>query len=492
MKGFNPNILIAVASCVGIFALVAKDVQRESPGDLSAVHGRIGDLEAGQDCAACHGGGEVSLDQACLDCHSVIETHIATGQGLHGNLDAQVQRACAMCHSEHHGPNFALVNQRSFTIAGIADVQNFDHAMVGFAMDGAHLEQDCQACHVHAAKPLVPEGEHRYIGLSQDCASCHEDPHGGQMVNSCASCHNQTDFHSWEGFQHGPGMDLVGAHAALQCVDCHAEGSEVSVEALGAAGPHPPARTCASCHASPHTLPFLQGIADLTAEAQGEQSEQGCVICHTAEEHSFAQEEPTIEAFLHLASGFPLEEPHAQADCTQCHGPVGTPYEERYLDRKAERCADCHADPHEGQFDEGPFASQGCIACHQSIAFEPHAFTPELHQLAALPLEGAHASLECEACHQLPGPDAPLGHAARIFRGTPARCDACHSDVHQGAFDSRGFQDCSDCHDAETFGGQHARGFDHGRWTGFPLQGAHAQSDCETCHRTADLDKTGR
>ncbi len=484
MKRFNPNILVAVASCIGVLALVVKDVERESPGDLSAVHGRIDDLELGQNCKACHGGGSVSADQACLDCHSVIEQHIATGEGLHGNLETQVQRACAMCHSEHHGPNFALVNTRSFMIAGFANTQEFDHRFVGFPMDGVHLEQDCQACHTYAAQALVPAGEHRYIGLDQDCSTCHEDPHGGQMQRACIECHNQNDFATFDHFEHGPGMDLVGAHASLDCADCHAENTPQSVEALAGLGPHPEARTCASCHDSPHSTPFLQGIADLAQAAQGP---RGCVVCHTAEDQSFAFEEPAITPALHLASGFPLEAPHDDADCTQCHGPTDSPYEWRYLSRAANACAECHNDPHEGQFDTGPFAQEGCIACHQKTAFEPHAFTQDLHRLTQLPLEGAHQALECQACH----PDPERG-AARQFHGTPASCQACHEDVHGGDFDARGMQDCSDCHDSESFGGAHARAFDHGQWTGFALRGAHAQSDCEACHGTQEEAHAGR
>ena len=38
---------------------------------------------------------------------------------------------CAMCHSEHHGAGFALVNRRSFAVAGVADVERFDHLEQG-------------------------------------------------------------------------------------------------------------------------------------------------------------------------------------------------------------------------------------------------------------------------------------------------------------------------------------------------------------------------
>ncbi|MDF1839427.1 MAG: hypothetical protein P1V35_16285, partial [Planctomycetota bacterium] len=197
MKGLNPNILIALASCLGVVALVAKDVKRSGPGVLSAVHGQVEELTGSDSCNQCHGDTSTSPDQACIACHAVIGEHIGSGKGLHGSLGPQVQRACALCHSEHHGAGAALVNTRTFLVAGIEDVQEFDHGLVGYDLAGAHTDLGCTECHVNAKTPILPMGSTRYIGLSQDCASCHEDPHGGQMQASCSACHNHASFDSF-------------------------------------------------------------------------------------------------------------------------------------------------------------------------------------------------------------------------------------------------------------------------------------------------------
>ena len=65
---------------------------------------------------------------------------------------------------------------------------------IGFAMDGAHLELECTECHENAEARVVPEGEHRYIGLSQRCVTCHEDVHDGEYLTTCIVCHEQSAF----------------------------------------------------------------------------------------------------------------------------------------------------------------------------------------------------------------------------------------------------------------------------------------------------------
>jgi hypothetical protein len=83
------------------------------------------------------------------------------------------------------------------------------------------------------------------------------------------------------------------------------------------------------------------------------------------------------------------------------------------------------------------------------------------------------------------------------FSGPPQACSTCHVDVHAGAFDhlSRpgpADDSCARCHTEESFHRARA-GFDHAAATAFALTGAHARTDCESCHvPRARPDQHGR
>ncbi len=112
------------------------------------------------------------------------------------------------------------------------------------------------------------------------------------------------------------------------------------------------------------------------------------------------------------------------------------------------RCADCHVEqgwsaiqaPAEGQFDHG---------------------------LTGFPLKGAHAKVECSACHR------------RGLDALTSSCSACHKDPHAGQNSQR----CEACHTTRDW--QVPRGFFVHERTRFPLTGAHAALACEQCHRPA-------
>src|SRR5262249_11198658 len=127
-----------------------------------------------------------------------------------------------------------------------------------------------------------------------------------------------------------------------------------------------------------------------------------CVSCHAAEHTSFRDEHLTLTPEQHARSGFSLDAPHDAAKCEQCHDTQLAAFEERYPGRTNDQCSAGHADPHGGQFATGPFATGDCSACHDRLHFTPHAFTLEKHELAALPLTGAHARTECNECHTVP------------------------------------------------------------------------------------------
>lgn len=468
------------------------DLERTSPGPLSAAHARDERLEGGAACKACHGGWFSGMSESCLACHEAIERQLEAERGLHGTLAPELGSRCALCHSDHHGSSFALVNRRSFALAGVPDPTRFDHALVGFAMEGRHLELGCVDCHAQAEALLLPIGAQRFLGLAQDCASCHDDPHQGRMGRACADCHAQQDFARVAFREHDAELPLAGAHERVDCRSCHAQAGPHALEHDGGPRAERPApRQCLDCHPSPHAEGFVRGAASTARLDFG----ASCVECHLLEHESFRDERLALDPTRHAASGFRLDPPHDRARCADCHDPSLESHALRHPGRGPDDCQSCHDDPHGAQFAPAAGAATDCTACHARTHFEPHLFGPREHERAGFALEHGHAALDCRACHADPHPGAP-----RLFRGTPARCESCHADAHEGAFERFAEElaaepagSCSACHLPTRFADVPEQRFDHGRWTGFPIAGAHAQAECALCHPpSAERDATGR
>src|ERR1700730_3703422 len=141
-------------------------------------------------------------------------------------------------------------------------------------------------------------------------------------------------------------------------------------------------------------------------------------------------------------------------------------------------CLDCHKDVaedvrlHSNFHGRMPNAGTGeCRACHNEHKGRDADIT-QLdqaqfdHSLTQLPLEGAHASLDCAACHKRGEP----------WRKATPSCVGCHKpdDVHRGQFT----QSCGDCHSSLSWTGGK---FDHDK-TEFRLNGAHLPLTCDSCH----------
>jgi hypothetical protein len=187
----------------------------------------------------------------------------------------------------------------------------------------------------------------------------------------------------------------------------------------------------------------------------------------------------------------------------------------------AERCSSCHVDRHASST---PPRSWGqCGDCHSDSAWSPSVFGVAAHERSTFALTGAHVATPCAACHQRPEPghdrfrlalgaqtctdchakDDPHGerfgpmpcetcHSTEAFdqvvfaHAEPTRaCVGCHApdDPHAGQFEGR---DCATCHTTDTYA---IPAFDH-RETRFPLDGAHTQATCTSCHARESLEGT--
>ncbi len=163
-------------------------------------------------------------------------------------------------------------------------------------------------------------------------------------------------------------------------------------------------------------------------------------------------------------TGFPLLAGHREVTCIGCH-------QDLRFARVASACADCHTDVHR--------ATMGfdCQRCHTEKGWSDQEAVLALHAAALLPLTGAHATLECEACHR--------GTPAMEMRAVAVECVGCHRDDYLRAQPNhlalRFPLDCQQCHDTVDFANADFR--DHDRL--FPIHtGRHARvwDSCTDCH----------
>ncbi len=98
----------------------------------------------------------------------------------------------------------------------------------------------------------------------------------------------------------------------------------------------------------------------------------------------------------------------------------------------------------------------------------------QFHDQFAFRLEGRHLGVACESCH-LKG----------VYKGTPNKCFDCHWERRQDdRFRLQLGSQCEQCHRPVAWT---AVRFDHGATTGMPLNGAHRQLACQSCHTNDNL-----
>lgn len=201
---------------------------------------------------AAHGSTRFALDgkhgaTPCSGCH----------QGARPRLELRVARqACADCHANPHGEQFA----RELARGGCAtchatsgwDRPRIDHST--WPLEGAHATAACASCHGTGVRDGAAAS---YRGIPRTCAGCHDDVHAGQFaqrapIKTCDGCHQTTGF-LLPSFDHAAasGFALDGGHVEKACAACHPtvelrNGARAVQYRLGY-------RACRDCHADPHT-----------------------------------------------------------------------------------------------------------------------------------------------------------------------------------------------------------------------------------------------
>ena len=318
----------------------------------------------------------------------------------------------------------------------IRNVPEFNHDHTRYPLRGMHQKVQCTLCHTN----LV------FTNVSTRCADCHADIHRSQFGSDCERCHTVKgwDIRTDRVRQHTNRFPLFGAHATLECADCHKGEAVGQFTGLQT--------TCLSCH----NADFQKAV---NPDHKALNFPTTCETCHSADTWFDAK-------FDHFKfTGFALTGAHATLECTACH--IGGRFQGTPAD-----CYGCHAKDFNATTNPPHVQagiSQQCQTCHTTAAWIPATFD---HSKTVFPLTGAHVGVACNLCH-LNGQ----------FANTPTDCYGCHAKDYNGTTNpnhaqSGISQQCQGCHNTSAW---IPATFDHSK-TVFPLTGAHVGLACNLCH----------
>ena len=476
-------------------------------------------LGLGTNCTSCHLDEHRGRTSApCLDCHTLTAWKPAP-KFDHGRTNFQLAGKhrdvrCNQCHTERHeaatGPGGAtdtmFVDFRTGRPTGAGCTgchtsphrdaarfgrceachtvdgwfvlpdslrSNFAHERTGFALNSAHGEARCESCHLSSPGASLPPRvalvranflrplSRQPMGFAR-CDDCHTEVHRGELSaarGDCVTCHNEIKFTPslfTTAMHDSTNFTLVGAHAEARCASCHTP-LEGAPAGSGRIGFRIADHRCAACHEDPHRGELSPARGD-------------CAECH--DQVKFAPTQFTLA--MHERTAYPLTGAHGAVPCTACHAPLagGPARAGRVRFRITDtRCQACHRDPHDGAFREQP-----CSGCHATEAWPQVVFD---HSATRFALTGAHLRIRCSSCHTRPADDP---RAPVRFRGLPTTCSdaGCHGQPHGDQFAERaGGTECTTCHSSDHW---RPANFDHQTDSDWPLDGAHRNVPCASCH----------
>ena len=280
-----------------------------------------------------------------------------------------------------HGP-ISIACQECHTYTSWKPIRSnpeFNHDQTGYPLRGMHQKVSCTQCHTS----LI------FKNVSKHCADCHADIHRRQFGANCENCHTVKGWQvsNKDIRDHLNRFPLIGAHALLECVDCHKNAAVGQFTGLSTA--------CYSCHQKDFQTPVFDHISAGFPTT--------CESCHTMDTWFNAK-------FDHLkVTGYALTGAHATLPCTACHLNnvfKGTPA----------TCFGCHATDFTST-NNPPHVQLGlphdCSTCHTTTNWLNAKFDHALY--ANYPLTGMHATLTCAQCH-----------TNNNYNSTPTACYACH------------------------------------------------------------------
>ena len=380
------------------------------PGKVTRAHEK-----QEESCANCHDRSNVKTQTSlCIDFHKEIAKDLQQHQGYHGRMTNAGLGECRACHTEHRG--------RTADIVLLSRTQ-FDHHLTDFALDGAHTTLACESCH---------KKNESWRKAPPTCIGCHkpDDVHKGQFTQSCGECHNSLGWTDAKFDHDKTDFKLTGAHATITCDACHVGGRYKQTP-----------KTCNGCHATDD-------------EHRGSRGED-CGKCHVTKEWKTAKYDHLKE------TGYELLGAHDRINCVACHRSGN------YKDKIPKDCNGCHQadDSHAARF--GP----KCGDCHDNDHWQVTDYDHTGRH--KFPLVGAHAKIDCYACHT----------ATAATQKLAKDCAGCHKseDPHGGKLKGG----CETCHGQQSWKSDIV--FDHDL-TNFPLLGLHRVVSCAQCHTTLAFD----
>ncbi len=303
-----------------------------------------------QDCAVCHNTSnwtQTSFNHNQFTSFPLTGAHVnvACNQCHVNGKFAGTPRDCASCHLADYqkttNPNHAAAGFPTdcsicHTTAGWQGAQ-FNQALTGFALTGAHATLSCQSCHVGG----------NFTGLSATCVSCHLKDYNATtnpnhqaagFPQQCEVCHTTT---AWTpaSFNHDlTGWPLTGAHKTVPCASCHIGGVYAGTPT-----------DCYSCHKSDYlatTDPNHVAAAFPTT----------CAVCHTTTSWlgaTFSHTWFPIYSGTHAGKWTTCADCHinpsnyAVFSCTSCHAHDKSSMDSAHQDVKgyvynSQSCYSCH------------------------------------------------------------------------------------------------------------------------------------------------------
>jgi hypothetical protein len=377
----------------------------------------------------------------------------------------------------------------------------FNHNATGFILDGAHVRERCESCHLQGL----------FRGTPRDCASCHRPggratgktpPHiptsvacdschfsaswtpttfrhrttQGVAVGSCTTCHNGSTA-TGKPLNHVPTSNACDSchkttawlpagytHALTvpgSCATCH-DGTR----ATGKTARHiPTTASCDACHAIGTAFtPVSVGVSTLHANMRGPTAPGNCSTCHGG---GFVAQNAQAKPATH----FPTSD-----QCDSCHTSTTT-WALAAFDHAALAtsptgiCSSCHGTSALGKTSSHVPTAQPCDTCHTGFtAFRPaqmnhfgvtgqcstcHNGAFDTSGARGKPATHIPTSAQCDACHV--NGFATWSPAAMDHTGLAGKCITCHS----GSFTSQNAQvkpathvsttaQCDACHQSTT------------------------------------------
>ena len=271
---------------------------------------------ASTSCVACHKNGVYkNTPTDCNACHNAAFN--AAQNPNHASSGFSTD--CASCHTTNPGWRPSTFNHNNYYPLTGAHAST---SCVACHKNGVYknIPTDCNACH-NAAFNAAVNPNHKTVGLSTDCASCHTTNPGWRPSSF---------KHTWP---------LQGAHAAiaLNCTSCHNTGN-------ASAAP----TTCIGCHATDYNT--------ATPNHASAGFPTNCTSCHSQNSWSPA-------TWNHDAQYFPIYSGKHKGEwtnCNECHTSAGN--------FNVFNCLNCHkkAETDKDHKDEKGYiyTSLACFSCH--------------------------------------------------------------------------------------------------------------------------------